>query len=119
MGSEYQMNIFIASLETAYGVKIYHFAEATPREKREGFKIVTDELPFESEEGTHFILLMPQIIFQPGPDNRAFLVTGPKDKIAKIVARMEFKSKMPAAERVDDPSGLLTEEEFDRMWGKK
>jgi hypothetical protein len=118
--TERPMDRFISALEKSYGVKIFVFMESTSQERRDGFRIITDKLPFKTDQGdTHFILLLPSIIFQEGPDNRAFFVCGPENTITKIIKRMELKNKMPASERLDDPSGLITEEQFDRMWGKK
>lgn len=114
-----QMEDFIASLEIIYGVTINPFKESTKEERRAGFKIIMGEIPFESYEDTHYILLLPAVIFQPGPDNRGFFVSGPEEVIKRIVKKMEFNAQVPERERVEDTSGLISREDFDKMWGKK
>lgn len=114
-----QMDDFIASLEITYGITINPFKESTKAERRAGFKIIMGEIPFESYEDTHYILLLPAIIFQPGPENRGFFVSGSEEVIKRIVKKMEFNAQVPERERLEDTSGLISREDFDKMWGKK
>lgn len=112
-----EMESFIRILEASYGVKIYPYSEATKEDKEIGFKVVTDVLPFYAGPDTNFIILLPPIIFEPGPDNRAFFLCGSEKVITDIIDKLEFNSKVPKAERLKSSSGLISKEDFDKMWG--
>ena len=117
-----QMEDFVSSLEITYDVTIYPFTDAKKEEKRDGFKIIFGDLPFDTndQDDTHYILLLPNVIFMPGKNNnRAFFVSGPEGILKSIIKKMEFNAKVPARERVEDTSGLISKEDFDKMWGNK
>jgi len=117
--SAVEIEKFIKILEKSYGVTIYPYLQATQEDKKQGFKVVTDVIPFYAGDSTNFILLLPPTIFERSPDNRAFFLCGNEDIISRVVEKLEFKSKMPKEERLYDPKGLLSEEDFNKMWNGK
>lgn len=110
-----EMGDFIYKLSIRHRVNVQPFTEATLEDRKSGFRIVKGELPFVYGNNTHYLLLFPSLVFVKHPD-KAYFICGSLDTIESIINKMEFNAAMPEEERIPNSKGLVSREDFDKMW---
>lgn len=115
-----EMGDFIYKLSIRHRANIKPFLEANEEDRQSGFRIVKGELPFVYGANTHYLLLFPMVVFAKTQDT-AYFICGSLETVDRIVNKMEFNAKMPAEERIPNPKGkgLVSREDFDKMWNGK